>query len=62
MRSIVLSTLKPNCFVQLFHKEHSDLIGEIHKLKELFRDDFVDIDVLFVDYPEKEKINVLPFL
>ena len=61
-RSIVLSTLKPNCFIQLFHKEHSDLMEEIHKLKELFKDDVIELDVLFADYPNVEKINTLPFL
>ncbi|MBI2043250.1 Lrp/AsnC family transcriptional regulator [Candidatus Pacearchaeota archaeon] len=60
IRSIVLSMSKPNCFVQLFHKEHSDLINEINKLKELFKDDVVDIDVLFMD--SEFKINPLPFL
>jgi DNA-binding Lrp family transcriptional regulator len=62
VRSIVLSMSKPNCFIQLFHKEHGDFIKTIDELKELFKNDFIDIDVLFVDYPEKEKINVLPFL
>ena len=61
-RSTVLSMSKPNCFIQLFHKEHGDFIKTIDELKELFKNDFIDIDVLFVDYPEKEKINTLPFL
>ena len=60
IRSIVLSMSKPNCFVQLFHKELQDLINEINKLKELFSDDVVDIDVLFMD--SEFKINPLPFL
>ena len=60
IRSIVLSMSKPNCFVQLFHKEHQDLIDEINNLKELFKDDIVDIDVLFMD--SEFKINTLPFL
>ena len=62
VRSILLSMSKPNCFIQLFHKEHADLINEIHKLKELFKNETIDIEILFVDYPEKEKINTLPFL
>ena len=62
VRSILLSMSKPNCFIQLFHKEHADLINEIHKLKELFKNEAIDIEILFVDYPEKEKINTLPFL
>jgi DNA-binding Lrp family transcriptional regulator len=62
VRSILLSMSRPNCFVQLFHKEHADLINEIHKLKELFKNEAIDIEILFVDYPEKEKINTLPFL
>src|SRR3989344_5328362 len=49
-RSIVLSMSKPNCFIQLFHKEHGDFIKTIDELKELFKNDFIDIDVLFVDY------------
>ncbi len=62
VRSIVLSMSKPNCFVQLFHKEHKNFIKTIDELKELFKNDFIDIEVLFVKYPEKEKINTLPFL
>ena len=62
VRSIALSMSKPNCFIQLFHKEHDDFIKTIDELKELFKDDFIDMEVLFVDYPEKEKINTLPFL
>lgn len=61
VRSIVLSSSKPNCFIQLFHKEHGDFIKTIDKIKNLFKNDFIDLEVLFVDYPEKENINVLPF-
>ncbi|MEK6761027.1 MAG: Lrp/AsnC family transcriptional regulator [Nanoarchaeota archaeon] len=62
VRSIVLSMSKPNCFIQLFHEKHGDFIKTMDELKKLFENDFIDMEVIFVDYPEKEKINALPFL
>jgi len=51
---------KPNCFLQLFHKEHSELIQTLKDLNELFEKDIIDINVIFLD--SKMKINALPFL
>lgn len=60
VRSVMLLDSKPNCFMQLFHKEHSELIKTLKELKELFDKDIIEIKVLFLE--SEMKVNTLPFL
>lgn len=57
--NLILS--RPNCIINLFHKEESELRETIEEIKELFKNDSIDIDVLPID-DDTEEINTLPFL
>ncbi len=61
VNSIILSLAKPNCFIQLFHKEHSIIKETIDELKNLFINENISIDVILLKN-EGEEINALPFL
>ncbi len=50
----------PNAFIQIFHKDESELREEIKKLKQLFGESLINIDVLLIE-GEKD-VNILPFL
>lgn len=60
VRSVMLLDSKPNCFMQLFHKEHSELVKTLKEIKELFKEDLLDVKVLFLE--SEMKVNTLPFL
>ncbi len=61
IRSYMMMDSKPNVFMQIFHKEHGDLISVLRELKDLFEKDIIEIEVLHSD-PDKIKIDALPFL
>lgn len=61
VNSLLFCSTKPNCIVQLFHKEESDLRETIQKIKELFSEEIIDLDFMLIT-DETEKINTLPFL
>jgi len=46
--------------IQIFHKTGDELKEEVKKIKELTKDEIVDIDVVLAK--EEDKINTLPFL
>lgn len=52
---------KPNCTIQLFHKEESELRKTIEEIKELLKEESFEIEVLLIGDDEHE-INPLPFL
>ena len=58
--TLVLSLSNPNCFMQFFHKDISELRSEIENIKEEFNEEELDIDVLFLE--AEEEVNTLPFL
>ena len=58
--TLILSVSNPNCFIQFFHKSIEELRKEIKDIKELFDNEEISIDVLFVE--AEEEINTLPFL
>jgi len=59
--SLIFNLQRPNCIVQLFHKEEGDIRENIEKIKNLFKEDSIEIDVLQIG-DSKEKIRPLPFL
>jgi len=60
VNSISFNLQKPNCMIQLFHKEEGEIREAIAEIKKLFNEDSVEIDVLQIG--EDEWINTLPFI
>lgn len=56
-----LSFSKPNCVIQIFHKEVDELRTALEDVKGLLKDEQVSIEVILVKEDEV-KINTLPFL
>lgn len=52
---------RPNVILNLFHKEESELRNTIDEIKELFKNESIDIDILLLDEDDIE-IRTLPFL
>ena len=61
INSFILSLAKPNCFMQLFHKEHSIIKETIDELKSLFINESISIDVILLKN-DGEEVNTLPFI
>ena len=61
INTLNFSLTKPNCIIQLFHKEESELRQTIQKIKELFADNIIDLELMLIT-DETEKVNALPFL
>lgn len=59
--SFNLTLSRPNCIINLFHKEESELRDTIEEIKKLFENETIDIDILPVN-DDTEEINTLPFL
>ena len=52
---------KPNCYLQVFHKDENQLRQTILSLKELLRDEHYELEILPIK-DAGEDINVMPFL
>ena len=52
---------KPNCIIQLFHKEENEAREFVEKIKKLFSEESMEINILPIGEDE-EKIRPLPFL
>lgn len=61
VNSLVFNLQKPNCMIQLFHKGGEEVREHIEKIKDLFKEDSIEIEVLQIGEDE-EKIRPLPFL
>lgn len=61
VNSLIFSLTRPNCIVQLFNKAQEELKHTINEIKELFKDEYVDIDVMHVS-EDVDEVNSLPFL
>jgi len=59
--SFNLMLTRPNCILNLFHKEESELREIIDEIKELFKNESTDIEIILIGEDETE-INSLPFL
>ncbi len=59
--SLIFNLQKPNCIIQLFHKNENEIRENIEKIKHLFNEDFIEIEVLQIG-EDKELVNPLPFL
>ena len=60
VNTLVLSLFNPNCIIQIFHETDDELKEEIRKLKELMKDELLDIEIFLAT--EEDKINTIPFL
>jgi len=58
---LIINLHKPNCVIQLFHKEEGEIRECVKRIKTLFKDDSIEINVLQIGEDE-EKIRPLPFL
>jgi len=61
INTLNFSLTKPNCVIQIFHKEEFELRNTIQKIKEIFADEIVDLDLMLIT-DETERVNTLPFL
>ena len=61
INSLIFNLHKPNCIIQIFHKEEEEIRECIEKIKTLFKEDSIEINVLQIGEDE-EKIRPLPFL
>src|SRR3989344_8884502 len=59
--SLIFNLQKPNCIIQLFHKEDREVKEAIEKIRTLFKEDSIEIEVLQIGEDE-EKVRALPFL
>lgn len=60
VNSSVFSLTRPNCFIQLFHREQSELQDTIRDFRKSFEDEEFSLEIISVH--EDEEINPLPFL
>lgn len=60
VNSVIFTISKPNCYIQLFHQDEKELREQINKIKELFSEELLNLDILLIE-GEKEA-NTLPFL
>lgn len=51
----------PNCIIQLFYKEEKEIQDSIEKIRDIFNDEPIEINIFNIGEDE-EKINPLPFL
>ncbi len=61
INSLIFNLHKPNCIIQLFHKDEKEVRDCVEKIKNLFNEDSIEIDILPIGEDE-EKIRPLPFL
>lgn len=59
--SLIFNLQKPNCIIQLFHKGEAEIRESIEKIKDLFEEDSIEIDVLEIG-DDEQKVRPLPFL
>lgn len=60
MSALVLSLLKPNYVIQIFHETEDELKNEIRKIKKLLKNEVFEIEIILAQ--EEDKVNTLPFL
>lgn len=58
--SISLSITSPNCIIQLLHKDNQEVKNVMHELKDIFKSNGIDTNLLLID--QEGYINTLPFL
>ncbi len=61
INNFLLSFSKPNCAIQVFHKNENELREEIKKLQDLFKDEIISVDILPLE-EELKMPEMLPFL
>jgi len=60
INSLIFSLNKPNHIIQVFYKTEDEYREVIEKIKDLLKNDLIDLDLLLIK--EEEKVNTLPFL
>ncbi|MBI2667729.1 Lrp/AsnC family transcriptional regulator [Candidatus Woesearchaeota archaeon] len=61
INNLIFTHSKPNCFIQVFHKDEKELRETINEIKNVFKEDLIDLEIMPIKEEEKE-INVLPFI
>ena len=61
VNSIILSLTKPNCIIQLFHKNNQEIKDTISNLRDVLKNSEIEINLLLINQEEGE-INTFPFL
>ena len=59
--SFNLSLIRPNCILNLFHENEKQLRNTVQEIKDIFKNESMDIDVMLLGEDEIE-IRTLPFL
>lgn len=60
VNSFAIMNSRPNILLQIFHKEELDLRNSIEELNELFFNENIEIDILYLKQ-QNNKINTFPF-
>jgi len=61
INSLIFNLQKPNCILQIFHKEEKEVRVKVDEIKKLFNEESIDIEILPLGEEEVE-IRPLPFL
>jgi len=61
INSLIFNLQRPNCTIQLFHKGESEIREAITKIKKLFNEESIEIDILQIGEDEG-LVNPLPFI
>jgi len=59
--SLIFNLQRPNCIVQLFHKEVEEVREAVEKIRKLFENDSIEIEILQIGDDEIE-VRPLPFI
>ena len=61
INSLIFNLQKPNCMISFLYKSVKEVQEGVEKIKNLFKEDSIEIDILQIG-EEEEKIRPLPFL
>ena len=61
VHNLLFCSTKPNCVIQLFHKEESELRETIQQIKNLFPEEILDLDFMLIS-EDQGLVNACPFL
>lgn len=61
IHTLQFTLTKPNCIIQLFHKEESELREAIEEIQTVLEDSSLNLEIILIGEDENE-VNTLPFL
>ena len=59
VNSLIFSLNKPNCMIQIFHKEDKELRNTIKEIKNIFKNELTELDIMLIN--EEDEVNTIPF-